>query len=127
MLAKAKSRTYTEDLAEEMQDSDFARGLILEALKPNGCHKEAVRIGVAAMGTKAAAIKTGISQSHLSAVVSGRANLGDVCLNKALKAFGIPRPIPVQHKARSINNCILTTKKSTVYKARSRATTSAKK
>ena len=104
MLAKAKNRSYTDDLAERMQEPESVKRLILKAYEIEGCLKGAVCSGIIAMGTKTAAIKTGISRSHLSAVANGRAKLGDVCLNKALKAFNIPRPIPVQHKARSRNN-----------------------
>ena len=84
-----RSESYDKMIAEKMRDPEFARGVVLHALKSGDSVQEALRYAIRSMGIKEFSDKSGIALQSVSSFVREAREFGFKSLTKCLAVFGL--------------------------------------
>ena len=85
-----RSKSYDEAIAKEMQDPEFARGMVLHAIKQSGYSiEEALQHAIQSMGIKEFSDKSGLPLQNVSDFVNGKRKLGFRNISRCLSVFGL--------------------------------------
>ena len=84
-----RSESYDDAMAKEMQDPDFARGMVLHAIEEGDSVEEALRYGIQRMGIKEFSDRAGMPIQNVSSFVRGTRVFGFKNLCKCLSVFGL--------------------------------------
>lgn len=85
-----RSKSYDEAIAREMQDPDFARGIVLHAIEQSGYSvEEALQHAIQSMGIKEFSDKSGLPLQNISDFVNGKRKFGFKNISRCLAVFGL--------------------------------------
>lgn len=85
-----RSKSYDEAIAKEMQDHDFARGMVLHAIEQSGYSiEEALQHAIQSMGIKEFSDKSGLPLHNISDFVNGKRKFGFKNISRCLAVFGL--------------------------------------
>lgn len=84
-----RSESYDDAIAKEMQDPDFARGMILHAIDAGDSVEDALRYGIQRMGIKEFSDQAGMPIQNVSLFVKGKRAFDFKNLSKCLSVFGL--------------------------------------
>ena len=84
-----RSESYDADIAKEMQDPEFARGMVLHALGSGDSVEDALKYAIQRMGVKEFAEQSGLSIQNVSAFINGKRRFGFRNLSRCLAVFGL--------------------------------------
>lgn len=94
-----RSESYDKAMAKEMQNTDFARGMVLHAIDSGDSIEDALRYSIRRMGIKEFSHKSGISIQNVSAFTRGKRKFGFGNLSKCLAVFGLKFVVAKSDKA----------------------------
>ena len=94
-----RSESYDDAIAKEMQDPDFARGMVLHAIDAGDSVEDALRHGIQRMGLKEFSDQAGMQMQSVSAFVKGERTFGFKNLSKCLSVFGLRFVVAKDKKA----------------------------
>lgn len=85
-----RSKSYDDAIAKEMQDPDFARGMVLHAIEQSGYTvEEALQHAIQSMGIKEFSSKSSLPLQNISDFVNGKRKFGLKNITRCLAVFGL--------------------------------------
>ena len=92
----AKSKSFDEVVAKQMQDPEFAKQTLLTSIEEfDESVEEALKYSIELMGIKEFSELSGVRLQNVSDFVKGRKNLKQETLDKYLAPFGLKSKIVV--------------------------------
>jgi len=84
-----RSTSYNKMIAEQMQDPEFARVLVLHSVEVGDSVEEALQLAIRSMGIKEFSDRSGLPRQSVSNFVQNRKKFDYKMLTKCLAVFGL--------------------------------------